>query len=250
MHDDMIDEMDLVAFVDGEVDVVRQFRIETWLSEHPEAAARVMKDFSERTALKLAIRELETSPSPALISLISAAQPPAPFASSGRRYLAMAAALVCGLMLGVGTDVYYDPSMVPDPGYLDDAIQSHEASLVRTSMPARPNLPWIRPADIRTAIRIRLPDMPATWRLVDVQVFPSDEGPSAQLLIDTIDHGRISLFSSRTGGDDTFEPMIARRYGETMAFWEIDGQSFVLMGDVSRADLHDLATELADSRLM
>ena len=250
MHDDVIDETDLIAFVDDEVDDLRRFRIQAWLAEHPADAARVMHDMSDRTALRLAILNTEVSPSPALIALATGEAKSVNAWTSWRRYGAVAACMVCALMLSVAADAYYDPGLVPDPGYLDDAMQSHQASLVRTSMPTRPKTPWIKPTDIRTAIRIRLPVMPSTWRLVDVQVFPSDEGPSAQLLIDTVEHGRISLFSSRTSGDDTFKPVIARRYGETMAFWEIEGQSFVLMGDVSRTDLHDLAVDLSDNRLL
>ncbi len=249
MDEALITEMDLLAFVDDQLDDRRRMEIQAWLADRPQEAARVMRDLSDCTALRLAVAEMRVAPSPALTALASRSVPIPP--PAWRRYAAMAAVVTAAALLGVASDQRFGtPLMGGAPGYVEDAVQSHEVSLVRVGMSSRPKTPWMRPGDIRTAIRIRLPALPADWRLIDVQVFPSDEGPSAQLLIDAGEQGELSLFSSQTEGDDTFQPVVVRRDGESVAFWEIEGQSFVLIGDVSRGELHRMAVDLSDNRLL
>jgi anti-sigma factor RsiW len=249
MDDDRITELDLMAFVDDQVDDLQRREIEAWLAGHPAEAARVMRDLSDRTALRLAFAQTAAPPSPTLAALATQG-----FAVSSlpwqRRVPALAAMLAMAALLGFAGSPPYGGPLTRAPDYLDDAVQSHEASLVRAAMATRPPTPWMQPGDIRTAIRIRLPVLPADWRLIDVEVFPSDDGPSAQLLIDAGEAGEVSLFSSRTRGDGTVHPVVIRQDGETVAFWEIDGQSFVLIGDVSRARLHAMAVDLSDNRLL
>jgi len=249
MPDAEITEIDRMAYIDGQLDDPRRLDVETSLSADPPAAAEMMGDLAQRTALRMSLARLPATASPELTALADSA--PRPRVWRTRRFAAVAAALVTALLLGVADDAWRVKAQIPgEPDYLDDAVQSREASLVRTSMASRPKTPWMRPNDIRTAIRIRLPVMPDNWRLVDVQVYPSDEGPSAQLLIDT-GHGRqISLFSSRIDDEATRDPVVVDRQGETMAFWEVDGQSFVLIGDLSRTTMHAMALDLSDNRLL
>ncbi|WP_396592789.1 anti-sigma factor family protein [Brevundimonas sp. R86498] len=247
MPDRPIEEQDLLALVDDQIDDHRRLEIEAWLAERPAEAARVMRDLRDRTALRLALAGRRPVPSPALTALVR--QPLATRQVPWRRFAAVAAVVATAAVLGLTST----PPFVlrgGDPAYLDDAVQSYEASLVRVSMSSLPATPWMAPGDIRTAIRIRLPVLPPDWRLVDVQVFPSDDGPSAQLLIDAGAAGELSLFSSRTEGDGVVQPVVVRRDGETLAFWEIGGQSFVLIGDLSRERLHAVAMDLSDNRLL
>lgn len=253
MHDPEITEVDLMAYVDGQLDEPRRLAVESALSRNPSAAADMMGDLARRTALRVATGVLPLRPSPALEALVGSEDRPrqARTVISWRPLAAMAAVIAAGLLLGFGPDAYQVTRMITGtPDYLDDAVQSRDASLIRTAMSSRPKAPWMRPGDIRTAIRIRLPVLPDGWRLVDVQVFPSDLGPSAQLLIDTGDNGQVSLFSSMTRGDETFEPVVVDRFGETMVFWEIQGQSFVMIGDQPRTELRDMAADLSDNQLL
>jgi anti-sigma factor RsiW len=248
MTDTEITEIDRMAYIDGQLDDPRRLDVETSLSTDPAGAAGMMADLAHRTALRMSLGGPTPRPSPALEDLIAATQPRPRWRAS--RWAALAATLAAAALLSVGGDAWRLASRVGGPNYLDDAVQSRQASLVRTSMASRPSVPWMKPNDISTAIRIRLPVMPAEWRLVDVQVFPSDEGPSAQLLIDPGDGRQVTLFSSRINGAATRQPVVVDRLGETMAFWEVNGQSFVLMGEQSRADLHEMAVDLADNHLL
>lgn len=249
MREAEITEIDRMAYIDGQLDDHRRLDVETALAADPPAAAALMGDLADRTALKISLVHIHVEPSARLTTLANAN--PRNTSRNWRRLTALASALTAAVLLGVANDPWRMMARVPrDPAYLDDAVQSREASLVRNAMASRPEISWMQPVDIRTAIRIRLPVLPQGWRLVDVQVYPSDEGPSAQLLIDTGDRGQVSLFSSRTDGDKTFQPVLVDRLGETMAFWEINGQSFVLIGDQSRTSLRAMALDLSDNRLL
>lgn len=249
MHDAKITEIDRMAYIDGQLDDPRRLDIETSLSADPPAAAAMMGDLAQKTALRMSLVQLPAAASPELTALASST--PQPRVWRTRRFAAVAAALVTALLLGVADDALrVRAPVLGEPDYLDDAVQSREASLVRTSMASRPKTPWMRPNDISTSIRIRLPVMPTNWRLADVQVYPSDDGPSAQLLIDTGDGRQISLFSSRIDDKRALDPVVVDRQGETMAFWEIDGQSFVLIGDLSRTTIRDMAVDLSDNQLL
>ena len=244
-----ITEIDRMAYIDSQLDDPRRLDVETSLAADPPAAAEMMGYLAQRTALRMALARLAMEPSPELTSLTSAE--PRSRVWHGRRVAGLAAVLGLAMLLGVADDAWrVEGRFSGPPAYLDDAVQSREASLIRTSMTSRPTTPWMKPNDIRRAIRIRLPVLPANWRLIDVQVYPSDEGPSAQLLIDTGDGDQLSLFSSRINDEGTVKPVVVDRRGETLAFWEIDGQSFVLIGDLPRAAMHEMALDLADNRLL
>lgn len=260
MPDPEINDIDRMAYIDGQLDDLRCLHVETVLSEDPPAAAEMMGDLAQRSALRVSLTQASPLPSPQLQALAAralapnaATAPAAPRPSPWRaaRLTAIAAALGTAALLGFTDDAWRVQYKLPgNPEYLDDAAQSRQASLVRTSMASRPTTPWMKPHDIATAIRIRLPDLPHGWHLTDVQVYPSDEGPSAQLLIDTGDGRQVSLFSSRIRHSTSAAPMVVDRFGETMAFWELEGQSFVLIGDIPRTELHDMAIDLADNRLL
>ena len=51
MNDRQIDESELHALVDGELDPARQAEVEAWLSENPEAAGRVARYRAQNAGL-------------------------------------------------------------------------------------------------------------------------------------------------------------------------------------------------------
>src|SRR6478736_513480 len=52
---DPIVDADLDAYVDGELDVARRIQVESFLSDNPAIAAKVMADLSMRGELRLAL---------------------------------------------------------------------------------------------------------------------------------------------------------------------------------------------------
>lgn len=246
--DETVTDIDLDALIDGQLDLARRYEVETWLAARPVEAAAVMGDFSRRTALRLIAERETVAPSPALAALVAAAPEREP---RSRMRWAIAAALLLAVCTGLSGPSPFRPSLAPPPDYLDDAVQSHEATLVRTQLkaPREVSAPLLR--SVGTAIRIRLPVLPRGWKLQDIQVFPSDDGPSVQLLIDTGDRGQVSLFAVRSDSEERVAPVLTRFDGETVAFWEVAGQSFVLIGEgEDSVELRDMARDLANNQLI
>ncbi|MGO7465393.1 anti-sigma factor, partial [Rhizobium ruizarguesonis] len=48
-------DADLNAYVDGELDVARRIQVESYISENPAIAAKVMADLSVRGEMRLAL---------------------------------------------------------------------------------------------------------------------------------------------------------------------------------------------------
>ncbi|MGK0631806.1 anti-sigma factor family protein, partial [Bordetella bronchiseptica] len=55
-------EIDLNAYVDGQLDPARRIEVEDFLSRHPEEAMRVMADLRQRDALRWALGASQQAP--------------------------------------------------------------------------------------------------------------------------------------------------------------------------------------------
>jgi hypothetical protein len=106
--------------------------------------------------------------------------------------------------------------------------------------------PTLDAAEIRRALRLRLPHLPGDWRIVDVQVYPTDDGPSVNLVVVTPQGRRLDLFAIRARAGVS-APEVAIRGKEIVAFWTRDNSAYVLGGDGSRQQLLSAATELSQN---
>lgn len=223
----------LQAYVDGTLSPEARAEVEGYLACNPDLAARVM------TALHMRGRT-------------SAGRP----TRRPRRRLAQAAAaLAIGLVSGaLGWSVAAtreaegwreaDGGLPPD--YVEDAADSRQASVLRAAMISQAETPTLDAAEIRRAMRLRLPHLPRDWRIVDVQVYPTDDGPSVNLVLETSQRRRLDLFAIRAP-QGVRAPELARRGQETVAFWRGDNSAFVLGGDGSAQQLMSAATELSQN---
>jgi anti-sigma factor RsiW len=248
MDDREITEIDLIAYVDGQLDEPCRLAVETALANDPPAAADMMSDLARRTALRLAIAARPTSPS---VELASIARRRKSYLDRSRTRWTIAAALTAAVLVGFGSfGAFRMVAETETETVLEDALQSRAATLVRTSMVSQVETPGIAVNEIRQAVRIRLPAPPKGWKVLDVQIFPADSGPSVQLLIDTGAAGRVFLFASREGSEQGAAPVLIRYDGDTVAFWEVDGQSFTLSGNARNDELHAMAVDLSNNRFL
>jgi anti-sigma factor RsiW len=74
-------EIELMAYVDGQLDPGRRFAVETRLSRRPDLAAQVMGDLSARTGLRLLAQDRAPLPE-AMAAQASAISPPEPDTST------------------------------------------------------------------------------------------------------------------------------------------------------------------------
>lgn len=163
-------------------------------------------------------------------------------------FAAMAApALIAGWLLH---DFTAPPSAAAADSFVDEAVASHKVLMLRDEMRSQLETQDLESAEIHRATGIAMPLLPASWRVRDVQVFPSDSGPSVQLVIQTPHLGRFAMVvMKRTDTPAEGTPLLERRKDEQIAYWEQDGIAIGLVGRTSAADLLLLASELANSNL-
>ncbi|SMO90188.1 anti-sigma factor family protein [Paracoccus laeviglucosivorans] len=240
-----VNQDDLDAYVDGQLDPWQRNAVEEWLGDHPADAARVMTDIHRRNQLRLALalpdplrcdrreaRRLERAIAPRWlgVGLPSAA----------------IAATVAALWLALGpVGLREGAASTPPPAFVKSALAARDASDLRLAMLSQPEAPDVDAAEIRALTGLALPQMPARWTPRDVQVFPSLQGPGVEMILDTPEHGRLSLFIVRADGGDGAGTTYA---GETGIAWIThDGVAHVLGARDDPAHLADTAERLLGS---
>jgi anti-sigma factor RsiW len=244
-----ISDADLNAYVDGQLDLQRRMEIEEFLSLHPSEAARAMAQLKSRSALRTAMR----AQTPAATARTQGAA--RRLTGVLRRHVlftrlrpvAVAAAFtVVGLCGGLMIDNWAPgPSQV----YLAEAAKARETSLVRAGIASIPEASHYNSQELSVATGLVLPNLPASWRVKDVQVYPSDFGTSIEMNIATDRYGEISLFAARPGdlpGDGHELTSVDERSGEllTTTYWQIDDMAYALVSADPHADLSAAATTL------
>jgi anti-sigma factor RsiW len=250
---DPILDADLDAYVDDQLDVARRIEVEAYLSSRPEAAARVMSDLRSRDELRLALAGSNGMARPATSDAARRLER----ALTRDRYLktlqrmAAVGVLVAGGWLAHATigplSVTKVVASTPPPAYVEDAIRAHKTTMVRAGMNSQPEVTDYDEAEIRAATGIVMPELPGDWRVTDMQVYPSQFGPSVELALQAGDLGPLSLFAVRPGEFDVVPVTISDSTDVAAAYWQVGEVAYAL---VVRADAHDLertASRLADT---
>jgi len=227
-----IGEPDLEAYSEGRLDTARRAEIEGFLACNPDLAARMMRVLHSRKRAAAASGERRR-----------------PLGT--RIAVACAACAVAGWAFAVGLDDDGPlQGLVKAPEYVEDAVMSGRATTLRIRLNSQVQTRMLDTAELRDNLRIRLPVLPQAWRLLDMQVYPSEVGPSVSLLLETPAGRQFNLFAVRSNTAATGEPELASIDGAFAAYWELDGSAYVLTGDGSSHALLAQATQLSRGGLM
>jgi anti-sigma factor RsiW len=248
-HDAIGDDV-LSAWLDGEfaADPAEHARIEAWLHEHPQDAARVRQWAEDRDALRARLAPLLDEPLPAHLRALVLGQHPVP----PRRWLqaAMAAGLlVAGAALGALATwrwQAHDPAeraaasgwvqraafahgvYVPEPRHAVE-VKAQEEHLAR----------WLTR---RIAVPVKLFDLSEQgFELVGGRLLPDGAGKSAQLMYQDVAGARITVYL-RKPEDGTDAAFRYERQGELgLFYWVESGAGYALVGALPRERLLALA---------
>ena len=232
-------DQEIDAYVDGQLDTEGRFAVEDYLRHHPDLAARVMGDLGTRSALQL----LGGASEPLSPGLRQAMQGESPTETKRWRRWAPAGGLsAAGIAVALLT-MWQGP-----PDYIDDALTSHLVAGMRADMASQIEAPQFDMSEIRRATKISLPQVPADWKVTDVQLFPTDRGPALVMALKTDDGDNLSLFAKR-GREGAPERPDAVREGEhSVAYWRRGDMSYALVGDSGPAAIDARAETLARTR--
>jgi anti-sigma factor RsiW len=245
-----IHEADLDAYIDGQLDAESRVRVETWLAQNPTDAARVMSDLSIRSSLKLAVAMEEADLAPrtrhAALRLETGL-------SEARMWATLRKVAAVGLLVSVGW--FANTSMgarevnatAHPPAFVEQAIRAHRTSLVRAGMQSQPEVQSYDRDEIRAATAITMPALPDDWQVMDVQVFPSDFGPSIEAVVRTGEGAAVSLFAGRPGSF-AVEPVKNINLSDAeAAWWQIGEVAYAVVSSTPEIGLTDEAELLRNS---
>ena len=122
------------------------------------------------------------------------------------------------------------PQAAQASSFLDEAAASRRAGLLRQSMPSQVESTRLDRDEIARSAGILLPTLPAGWRVTDVQLVPSSGSPAVAMSVVTPQGDRLSLFADRAETPAESRPLMARRAGETIAYWERGDMAYALTG--------------------
>jgi anti-sigma factor RsiW len=245
-----VEETDLVAYVDGQLDLARRIEVEAWLAANPAAAARVMTDLSLRDTLQFEFAQVGTSPS-------------APAFDGARRLgrglrwrsvmLRVRRAAAILLLLGAGWashawlgvtgagPVAAAPAL---PLYADEAIDAHRTTMLRDAA-GLPALPADEARAAAALVGIALPALPAGWSLGAIEVVPWDDGSGIEAVLTSADLGAATLFAAATPEFAVTAPAAVRSGGLAVAYWRVGHQVYALCADAPAASVLAAAEGLA-----
>jgi anti-sigma factor RsiW len=224
-------EMDILAFVNGQLDGERRYAVMEYLSHHPDRAAEVMADLRLTEGLRLAVATVETPPPPALRLAAEHLSAAVSQQTIRRRWLPFVAGLAF-FALGWGAQglMQGDRIGAETASVLDAAMDAQDSVMLRASLSGELGPISNDPERIAARLGIDLPDMPQGWTIRAAQVVATPERPGIAVMVDTPDMGEILLFGVLRSADDPDEPAIATsRNGRALAYFERERTAFVLV---------------------
>lgn len=163
------------------------------------------------------------------------------------RHLGRAAAMAALLATGwiARGELGEFPQAAQASPFLDEAAASHRAGLLRRNMTSQVESATLNADEIRRSTGIVLPTLPSSWRVTDVQLFPTADSPAIAMSVTTPAGEQLSFFADRAETPAEARPLLARREGEVIAYWEAGDMAYALTGQAEPRRILRLAAEIA-----
>mgnify|MGYP006966865714 CR=1 FL=1 len=239
-----IGDLQLHAYVDGELDAEARAEVEVWLSRHPEDKDRIQAYQSQAVALHNLYDPILEEPLPDSLKTLAAKPSSGPPAS----WMRIAAAIMLLATGGAGGWLARD---AVDPGaanavtLIDPAVGAHAVYVTEVLHPVEVKadqeahlVAWLSK---RLGKAVKAPDMArAGFALVGGRLLPDEGRPAAQFMYENREGRRVTLYVRSDDGPDTAFKYAAE--DGISAFYWIDGSlAYALIGNTSRESLLELA---------
>lgn len=162
-----------------------------------------------------------------------------------RRTAAIFALFGAGWLANEMVGDYSSPAQAAE--IVDEAHASHAASLTREAMLVAPMTSRAEQTALASATGLDLPALPADWTISDVQLDPSDLGNALTVSIMTDRDERISLFVARAETPAERRPLLERRDGAAVAYWEQGPLAYALIGEIEAKTLLRYAAAISEA---
>lgn len=243
MREDTDLQIELHAYVDGDLDEETMARVEDYLRGNAEAAARVRDYLQQKNTLRRLARSADPmAESPKIDELkrrLARRLRPAGL-WSWQRNLIVAAMFAAGWVGHVLMQPLFD-----GPGFTAEAVQAH---LLTTVDPGEV-LPISQERLARLFTRVgstrRLPDLQAFgFKPIGAELVPSDEGILLHVPYVDDEGTTISYFLVHDHEVAEVPRHILHRDGVTMAYWQHENERFAVAAPLSDDEVSRIATYL------
>jgi anti-sigma factor RsiW len=236
-----IGEVDLHAYVDGQLEAARRAEVEAYLAAYPEAATLVQDLRTQIHALHSAFDGVMNEPIP--LRLTDAIQP-----RPWQRGLAAGMAwLACGLAAGwFAHDRVAQPAAAPTV-FAKEALVAHALYVAEqrhpVEVPAEQEAHLVAWLSKRLDAPIRAPVLQQQgFSLLGGRLLPGDDGPLAQLMYQSANGERLTLTVKRAAKPQTDIGFQVMEQGSTSVFYWIDRDyGYALSGGMDRSRLLTVA---------
>lgn len=245
-----VSEADLGAYVDGQLDTAGRLRVEAFLSKNPDAAAHVMTDLTVRSSLKLAISMDDAScesPTRQAARRLENGLPDARMWATFQKVAAVGLLVSVGWFANTSFGTREVNASAHPPAFVEQAVRAHRTSLLRSGMHSQPEVTSYDRDDIRAATAITMPRLPDDWKIIDVQVFPSEFGPSVDTSVRTPEGALISIFASRPGSFSVEAVTSINLSDAEAAWWQLGEVAYAVVSSTPETGLTDEAEVLRSS---
>jgi anti-sigma factor RsiW len=253
IHPNDVSDADLDAYIDDQLTPARRIVVEDHLARHPDLAARMMADLRGRDELRLAMAA-DTAPPLVTIATQDAARRLESGLRRGLYFAKFRRAAAIAVLIGVGWVAHVEfksmegwtpTSASAMPAYVSEAARAHRTVLLRASMHSQTVQPNYDRDEIRSATAIGMPDLPEGWKVLDVQIFPSSNGPAVEMAVQVEELGTLSLFAVHPGQFDVLPATVTSGGEVTAAYWQTGEVAYALVGAVDSKALNAAAAKLA-----
>ncbi|KFL45618.1 hypothetical protein IL54_1028 [Sphingobium sp. ba1] len=167
----------------------------------------------------------------------------------GRTWRHMRRAAAVAALLGIGWiargELGEFPQSAQASSFLDEAAASRRTGLLRQGMASQIESATFDAQEIRRSTGIILPALPGDWRVTDVQLFPTTDSPAIAMTIVTPEQETLSLFADKAETPAEATPLVARRAGDVVAYWEVGTMAYALTGEGDTRRILHLAGTIA-----
>lgn len=253
-----LDDMTLLAYVDGELDGAATRAVEAALQDNPAAQRKVGLLRESAALVRAAVNEPIHGPTPhRLLYTLKEPSPKATGRRSWRPWLVAAgiAALVAsGFAAGFvsGLEETQRTARLASGQELVDEILAYHAfytELPEGSNEARPDRAELEAWLSRHLKRaVRIPDLSGRGLSFDTaRLFLSGSRPVVQIVYESPDQAPIALCIAAANQDEAVPAAARGRHGLNLISWQRDGYLYFVVGAAPQALLRELADEVSDA---
>jgi hypothetical protein len=141
----------------------------------------------------------------------------------------------------------YRPSAATKPvnPFVERAAASHRTTLLRGRMSSQSASLRYDRRELSRTTGIVMPRLPRGWTVGDVQLYPSTYGDLIHVSLRSPEHETVSLVAMRIDTPAEGSPILDRRAGDRIAYWEKGDAAFALVGRTPERRLIGMAAEIA-----